>query len=95
MNSNLTAISDDVLLLKVSRRLVYKNNLNGRCHGLARGDTLVLDVRAGQYCRGDLARVVDLLSGTFSGSCSLGDFIPYRAPPQIAGRVSPRREKPA
>jgi hypothetical protein len=75
---NLRAISDDVLVLKVNRNLVYRNNLNGRCSGLSRGDILVLEVRGSQYCRGDIARVVSPMAGMMTGSCSLGDFVPYR-----------------
>src|SRR3546814_17204163 len=36
--SNLTAISNSVLLYQVSRRQVYRNDLIGRCTGLSRGD---------------------------------------------------------
>jgi hypothetical protein len=77
---SLHAISDDVLVYRVNRNLVYKNELNGRCSGLGFGDTLVLDVRNSQYCRGDIARVISLPSGIFSGSCTLGDFVPYKTP---------------
>jgi hypothetical protein len=78
--TNLQVISDEVLLYKVSSRLVYKNELFGRCSGLARGDTLITQSFTGQLCRGDIARVANLTSGTLSGSCALGDFIPYRTP---------------
>lgn len=78
--SNLQVISDEVLLYKVSNGLVYKNEVIGRCSGLSRGDTLITQSFGGQLCRGDIARVADLMVGSLSGVCSLGDFVPYRKP---------------
>jgi len=78
--ANLRPIGDHTLIYKVSNDLVYRNNLQGACRGLAQGDTLVLNRTTSQYCRGDIARVVNLPSGMPSGSCALGDFIPYRTP---------------
>jgi hypothetical protein len=80
VGANLRAISDDVLVYEVSRKLAYKNRLIGSCTGLSRGDTLVLNLHGSQYCRGDIARAVSLPSGFSGGSCSLGDFVPYRVP---------------
>jgi len=78
--SELRAIGDHTLIYKVSKDLVYRNNLEGACNGLAQGDTMVLNRVTSQYCRGDIARVVNLPSGMYSGSCALGEFIPYRTP---------------
>jgi len=78
--TNLQVISDQVLLYKVSNRLVYKNEVFGRCTGLSRGDTLITQSFTGQLCRGDIARVANLNIGMLSGSCALGDFVPYRTP---------------
>ncbi|MET0239815.1 MAG: hypothetical protein ABW184_07950 [Sphingobium sp.] len=74
----LRAASDDVLLYKVNRNLTYRNDLMGACNGISRGDTLVLQPTNDQYCRGDIAFVVDLNSGMRGPSCVLGDFVPYR-----------------
>jgi len=74
---NLRAIGDSTLVYQIRKDLVYKNELSGRCNGLSWGDTLILNVRNSQYCRGDIARVVNLQSGMLSGSCALGDFVPY------------------
>lgn len=78
---NLRAIGDTTLVYQVSKNLVYKNDLLGRCSGLSWGDTLVLNLQTNQYCRGDIARVVNLQSGMLSGSCALGDFVPYTPAP--------------
>jgi len=78
--ASLTAISDSVLLYRVSGRLVYRNDLIGSCSGLSRGDTLVVRTYGTQYCRGDMARSADLVTGSITGGCALGSFTPYRAP---------------
>lgn len=80
-SSRLQVLGDNVLVYRVNKDLIYRNNLEGGCRGLAMGDTLVMNrVISTQYCRGDIARVVNLSTGTMSGSCALGDFIPYTTP---------------
>ena len=74
---NLRAVGDHVLIYRVSKKLTYRNDLQGACHGLRFGDTLVLRVWGDQYCRGDIAHVVHLPTGSLSGTCALGDFVPY------------------
>ena len=78
--ANFTVISGNTLLYRVSRKLVYKNELIGSCNGLARGDTMIVRTWGSQYCRGDLTASADLITGMNTGSCALGDFTPYRAP---------------
>jgi Family of unknown function (DUF6491) len=78
--SNLTAISDSVLLYRVSSRLIYRNDLMGGCHGISRGDTLIVTSHGSQYCRGDMAKSANLSSGMITGACALGTFTPYRTP---------------
>lgn len=80
-SASLTAISDSVLLYRVSGRLIYRNDLIGGCSGLSRGDTLIVRPTMGtQYCRGDMARSADLVNGMVTGACALGSFTPYRTP---------------
>lgn len=78
--TDLRIISNSLILYRVSRKLVYRNDLIGRCTGLTRGDPLIVRSFGGQYCRGDLAQTANLTVGTLSGSCALGDFVPYRTP---------------
>lgn len=76
---NLIRISDDMLLYRVSSKLVYQNNLKGTCSGLARdSDIIVTEQFGSQKCNGDIIRLVDRTSGMQGGFCSLGDFVPYR-----------------
>ncbi|MDP4871901.1 MAG: hypothetical protein NWQ92_00615, partial [Sphingorhabdus sp.] len=77
---NMIRVSDNILLYRVSGRLVYKNNLRSPCPGLARDSDIVVSEQFGsQKCRGDILRLVDRTSGMTGGICSLGDFVPYRA----------------
>lgn len=78
--TNLRAIGDNTLVYRVNRKLTYRNDLLGTCSGLRFGDTLVLQLVGTQYCRGDIARVVHLPTGTMSGTCALGEFVPYTTP---------------
>ncbi len=77
--TNTIRISDDVLLYRVSRNLVYKNNLRSSCPGLARDSDIIVSEQFGsQKCRGDIVKLVDRTSGIPGPVCSLGEFVPYR-----------------
>ncbi len=78
-SNNTIRISDDILLYRVSGRLVYQNNLRGSCPGLSRdSDIIVTEVFGSSYCTGDLIRLVDRSSGIQGPVCSLGQFVPYK-----------------
>jgi hypothetical protein len=78
-SASLVQISDDILLYRVSSRLVYRNDLRSRCPGLARdNDIIVTETYGSGLCNGDLIRLVDRHSGIQGPACSLGDFVPYR-----------------
>lgn len=70
----------DTILYRKSRNEIYRTDTGGGCFGLSRGDAIVTKTFTGQLCRGDIVRTVDLTSHTPSGSCSFGDFIPYKRP---------------
>lgn len=74
-------VSDNVLLYRVSRNLVFKNELIGGCPGLARDSDIIVTQQWGSGpCRGDIIRLVDRVSGIQGASCALGSFTPYRTP---------------
>ncbi|WP_257539377.1 hypothetical protein [Sphingobium sp. CFD-1] len=73
-------ISGNIVLYRMSSKLIYKNELIGSCPGLTRGDTMIIRPFGSQYCRGDIARSADLTIGMTTGTCALGDFTPYRTP---------------
>ena len=73
------ALSDDMLLYKVSGRLVYQNRLKSSCPGLASDNDIIVTEQFGsQQCRGDIIKLVDRLGGIPGPFCVLGDFVPYR-----------------
>jgi hypothetical protein len=79
----LIKVSDDILLYRVSSRLVYRNDLRPSCPGLSRDDDiLVTRLFGSQICSGDIIRLVDRTSGIGGGGCAYGKFTPYRAPPK-------------
>jgi hypothetical protein len=73
-------VVDSRTLVHHSGRTVWVNRLAGDCPGLRPLDTVIVEVRGAQYCRGD--RVRGLSPGTTIPGpvCPLGDFIPYRLP---------------
>jgi hypothetical protein len=68
------------ILYRVNSGLVYRSDTVGGCEGIARGDILVTRTPSGQLCRGDIAQTFDQASRFPTGSCSFGDFVPYRKP---------------
>jgi Family of unknown function (DUF6491) len=79
---NIIRVSDDMLLYRVSGRLVYQNKLRSSCPGLAREDDIIVSERYGaQICSGDIIRLVDRTVGIQGPVCVLGEFTPYRKAP--------------
>ena len=61
---------------------IWVNRPAGGCPGVGAGRSLVTRTSSTQLCRGDIANVVDLVSGHSGGGCPLGDFVPYRRVPR-------------
>ena len=77
-SNDMTIIDDNTILFR-DGRTVYVNHPLGGCNNLNQsGRALVTRNFGPQLCRGDLATVIDNVSGMSVGACSLGDFIPYR-----------------
>ena len=70
------AVGRDAILFTQGSR-VYLNRPAGNCSALRYGTTLVTQTMGGELCRGDIARVIDPVTRTYRGSCSLGEFVPY------------------
>ena len=78
-SGDMTVIDDRTVLFREGR-ILYRNDFNGgRCNGLGAGNAL-LTRQQGRLCRGDIAQVVNLSTGSTVGSCVIGDFVPYSAP---------------
>ena len=77
-SSDMTVIDDNTILFR-DGRTIYLNQPLGGCGNLHQSGRALVTRNVGpQLCRGDIATVVDNTSGITVGSCSLGDFIPYR-----------------
>lgn len=55
---------------------VWANDLGPSC-GFTPNATLIVEPIGASYCRGDLVRSVDPVSGIRGPACFLGDFVPY------------------
>ena len=67
------------IIYRTSRRLTYVNIAPG-CGSVRSDDIMINEVHSSELCRGDIVRFADRTSGFTSGSCALGDFVPYRRP---------------
>lgn len=77
-SNDMTVIDEGTILFR-DGRTTYVNNTLGRCNQLGRSGYAMVTRNVGpQLCRGDIATVTDTMSGMTVGSCSLGDFVPYR-----------------
>ena len=77
--NGMTIIDDNTILFRRNSKLVYRNDPPGGCHPLAHGRfSLVTRTMGSGLCRGDIAQVVDNMTGMPAGACALGDFVPYR-----------------
>ena len=71
----------DAILFDGPGDIVYVNRPAGGCPSLDFGRVLITRTTSSRLCRGDIATVVDPVSGTEYGGCGLGDFVPYRRTP--------------
>lgn len=72
------AYGENVLLFRVGRNLIYRTTTHGSCRSVGRGEALITRHFTGRMCSGDIARTANLTAGVETGSCVLGDFVPYR-----------------
>lgn len=73
-------IDRGTILYKNGRDLVFRNDPEGGCMGLDSSRAIAVTSLNGDYCRGDIIRVLDQTSGNSVGSCAFSDFIPYTRP---------------
>lgn len=74
-------VVDDYTILYRNGATTWRNDPPGGCNGLGRpGAAMVSRTFGSQLCRGDIVRIVDNRSGFQSGTCVLGDFVPFRRP---------------
>lgn len=76
---DMTVLDNGTLLFR-DGRTVWVNQL---AQGCARAGSLGYAMVTRNFggtglCRGDIVQLVDTSSGMFGGSCTVGDFVPYR-----------------
>jgi hypothetical protein len=69
---------DGKLVFRVSRNLVYVNDVKGSCSRVGKGDALITRTYTSQLCRGDIAQAADLVAGFQTDTCVMGEFVPYK-----------------
>ncbi|MBX3566094.1 MAG: hypothetical protein KF730_16155 [Sphingomonas sp.] len=67
----------DEILFVGGRGKLWRNRTTGSCGGLARGDIIVTHSFGSDYCAGDVVKTRSPNGGMVTGSCALGDFVPY------------------
>ena len=72
-----TPLGSDLILFKARGNLVYLNQTRGACN-LKPWAAYKRQTISSNMCRGEIIDVFDPRSGVPLGSCSLGDFTPYR-----------------
>lgn len=78
---DMTAVDDSTIIFRDSPGRVWLQKPQNPCNLLSVGTyALVTRNTTGQLCRGDIAQVVDTLSGANVGTCVMGDFVPYVRP---------------
>ena len=79
---DMTIVDEQTIIFRDGANRVYRNDPPGGCPGAGRpGNTLIIRNFGGTgLCRGQIVQVADLQTGSFGGSCSLGDFVPYTTP---------------
>lgn len=76
--NDMTVIDEQTLVFR-DGRTTWVNTMNGACSSLDRaGNAIVNRTFGAQLCSGEIARVVNTSTGMTVGSCSYGDFVPYR-----------------
>jgi len=76
---HMTTITNRGIAFRVGSR-VYFNSMQGCQHLDDRYALVTRQYGASGMCSGDIAKLVDLPSGTFEGVCTFGEFVPYTAP---------------
>ena len=70
----------DTLVYRTIGGTRYASRTSGGCERVGDDSILITKTPSTQLCRGDIATTVDRSSRFPSGSCSFGDFVPYRRP---------------
>jgi hypothetical protein len=81
-SGDMRVIDDNTIAFRNGSNRVFVAHMQGGCTNLSQGHNALVTKQFGnaELCRGDIAQVVDTLSGFTVGSCVFGDFVPYVRP---------------
>lgn len=81
-SQDMVIIDENTILFRDGANRVWRTDLKGPCNGLGRPGTALLTRQFGStsLCSGEIAQVIDTAGGFTTGSCALGDFVPYEGP---------------
>jgi hypothetical protein len=65
------------ILFIEGRNKVWRNKTSGSCTGLRHDDIPVFRTFGREYCSSDIVQTRSRTGGMFTGSCGLGEFVPY------------------
>lgn len=65
------------ILFIAGRNKIWRNKTRGSCSGLRHDDVPVFRTFGREYCASDIVQTRSRTGGMFTGSCSLGEFVPY------------------
>lgn len=76
---NFTRGYDGTILYVEGRNRLWRNDTVGEgCRrGINRDDLIVARSVSGDYCRGDIVETRSRAGGALTGTCTLGEFVPY------------------
>ena len=79
--NDMAVIDDRTIVFRDSPGRVWLMHPLNECNLLSAGPyALVTRSSTSALCRGEIAQVVDTMSGANVGSCVMGDFVPYVRP---------------
>lgn len=81
-SGDMRTIDENTILFRDGTSRAYVAHMQGGCNGLNGGHYALVTKQFGGMglCRGDIAQVVDTMTGMPVGSCVFGDFTPYVRP---------------
>lgn len=82
-STSLQVVDRNTILYREGGRRLWRTGPKGACPALGRIQaTLIIDIYAGQLCRNDRFRVLEIGSSIPSAFCFFDQFTPYDLPPK-------------
>lgn len=75
-----TPVDEGTILFRGQGDTLWLNRLRSPCAGMRPWHAIRVRTVGTQLCEGEIIVAYDPASGTERGSCTLGEFVPYRRP---------------